>query len=143
MFSGKYSYKVDEKGRLPLPPKFRREMREGVMLAKPLGTEKCVAVYSLSEWKRLADSLATKPVTPANLRKVNRALFGSAFSASLDGQGRIALPWELRDYAEIGDTVIVVGANTCVELWNEDLWEVENASAEEQKFQTIEDFGTQ
>jgi len=143
MFSGKYPYKVDEKGRLPLPPKFRREMREGVMLAKPLGTEKCVVVYSLSEWKRLADSLSTRPVTPANLRKVNRALFGSAFSASLDGQGRIALPWELRDYAEIGDTVIVVGANTCVELWNEELWEVEHASAEEQKFQIIEDFGTQ
>lgn len=141
MFFGEYSYKVDEKGRVPLPPKFRRELREGVILAK--GTEKCISAYSPGEWKRLADSLATKAVTPANLRKLNRAFFGSAFSASFDGQGRIALPWQLRNYAEIGDTVIIVGANNYVELWNEQLWEAEKTLAEEQKSQIIEGLGTQ
>ena len=124
---------------MPLPPKFRREMREGVILAK--GTEKCIVVYPLGEWKRLADSLAVKAVTPANLRKLNRTIFGSAFSASFDGQGRITLTSPLRSYAEIGDTVAVVGANNYVELWNEELWEVEKASAEEQASQIIESFG--
>jgi MraZ protein len=141
MFFGEYQYKVDEKGRLPLPPKFRREMREGVILAR--GTEKCIAVYPLNEWKRLADSLAAKAVTPINLRKLNRAIFGSAFSVSFDGQGRIALPFPLRSYAEIGDTVIVIGANNYVELWNEDLWKAEKTSAEEQVSQIIESFGAQ
>jgi MraZ protein len=141
VFFGEYSYKVDEKGRVPLPPKFRRELREGVILAK--GTEKCISAYSPGEWKRLADSLATKAVTPANLRKLNRAFFGSAFSASFDGQGRIALPWQLRNYAEIGDSVIIVGANNYVELWNEQLWEAEKTLAEEQKSQIIEGLGTQ
>ena len=141
MFFGEYLYKVDEKGRVPLPSKFRRELKEGVILAK--GTEKCISVYSPSEWKRLADSLAAKTVTPANLRKLNRAFFGSAFATPFDGQGRIALPWQLRNYAEIGDTVIVVGANNYVELWNEGLWETEKASAEEQKSQIIEGLGTQ
>ncbi len=139
MFFGQYQYKVDEKGRLPLPPKFRREMREGVMLAR--GIEKCIAVYPLSQWKRLADSLAAKAVTPGNLRKLNRAIFGSAFSASFDGQGRIVLPSALRSHAEIGDTVIVVGANQYVELWNEELWQAEKATAEEQASQIIESFG--
>jgi MraZ protein len=140
MFFGEYPYKVDEKGRVPLPPKFRREMREGMILAKGMG-EKCIAVYPVAEWKRLSDSLAAKAVTQANLRKLNRAIFGSAFSASFDGQGRITLPYPLRDYAGIGDTAIVVGANKCVELWSEDEWKAEKTSAEEQASQIIEGFG--
>ena len=141
MFFGEYQYKVDEKGRLPLPPKFRREMREAVILTR--GTEKYITVYPQSEWKRLADSLAAKAVTPANLRKLNRAIFGSAFSVSFDGQGRITLPFPLRSYAEISDTVVVVGANNYVELWNEELWKAEKTSAEEQVSQIIESFGAQ
>jgi MraZ protein len=126
MFFGEYQYKIDEKGRLPLPPKFRREMREGVILAR--GAEKCISVYPLREWKRLADSLAAKAVTPANLRKLNRAIFSSAFSASFDGQGRMTLPFPLRSHAEIGDTAVIVGANNYVELWSEELWQAEKAS---------------
>ena len=140
MFFGEYQYKVDEKGRVPLPPKFRRQMREGVILAKGMG-EKCIAVYPVAEWKRLSDSLAAKAVTPANLRKLNRAIFGSAFSTSFDGQGRITLPFPLREYAGIGDTAIVVGANNCVELWCEGEWQAAKTSAEEQASEIIESFG--
>lgn len=140
MFFGEYPYKVDEKGRLPLPPKFRRQMKEGVILAKGMG-EKCIAVYPAAEWKRLSDSLAAKAVTPANLRKLNRAIFSSAFSTSFDGQGRITLPFPLREYAGIGDTAIVVGANNCVELWCEGEWKAEKTSAEEQASEIIERFG--
>jgi MraZ protein len=140
MFFGEYPYKVDEKGRVPLPPKFRRQMREGVILAKGMG-EKCIAVYPVAEWKRLSDSLAAKAVTPANLRKLNRAIFGSAFSTSFDGQGRITLPFPLREYAGIGDTAIVVGANNCVELWCEGEWQAAKTSAEEQASEIIESFG--
>jgi MraZ protein len=140
MFFGEYPYKVDEKGRVPLPPRFRRQMREGVILTKGMG-EKCIAVYPVAEWKRLSDSLAAKAVTPANLRKLNRAIFGSAFGASVDGQGRVTLPVSLREYAGIGDTAIVVGANNCVELWCEGEWNAEKTSAEEQASQIIESFG--
>ncbi len=140
MFFGEYPYKVDEKGRVPLPPKFRRQMREGVILAKGMG-EKCIAVYPVAEWKRLSDSLAAKTVTPANLRKLNRAIFGSAFSTSFDGQGRITLPFPLREYAGVGDTAIVVGANNCVELWCESEWQAAKTLAEEQASEIIESFG--
>ena len=140
MFFGEYQYKFDEKGRLPLPPKFRRDMKEAAILTR--GSEKCVAVYPLAEWKRLADSLAAKTVTSANLRKLNRAIFGSAFSVSFDKQGRITLPFPLRGYAEIGDTVVVVGANQYVELWNEKAWKEEKESAEEQATQIMESLGS-
>lgn len=141
MFFGEHQYKVDEKARLPLPPKFRRDMKEEVILTK--GTEKCIAAYPLAEWKRLADSLAARAVTSANLRKLNRAIFGSAFRVTFDKQGRITLPPPLHNYAEIGDTVVIVGANNYVELWNEELWKTEKASAEEQASQIMENIGTQ
>ena len=141
MFFGGYQYKVDEKGRVPLPPKFRRQMRDGVILTK--GIEKCIDVYPLNEWNRLAATLAAKVVTPANLRRLNRAIFGSAFSVSFDGQGRITLPVPLRTYADIGDTVMVVGANARVELWNEELWRSEAASAGEQVVDIVENLGAQ
>ena len=137
MFFGEYSYKVDEKGRVPLPPKFRQEMTDGVVLAKGMG-EQCIAVYPIREWKKLSDKLAEKTVNPANLRRLNRALFSSAFSASFDGQGRVKLPDTLRLYAGIGDTAIAVGANAIVELWSEERWKAEQAAAEEQASQTIE-----
>jgi MraZ protein len=139
MFYGEYQYKVDDKGRVPLPPKFRRELKMGMVLTK--GMEKYIAVYPPAEWKRVSDNLAAKAVSPASLRKLTRALFGNAFSASLDGQGRIVLPHTLRDYAEIGDTAIIVGANNNVELWSEDEWKAEKISADEQAAKISESYG--
>jgi MraZ protein len=140
MFFGQYTYKVDEKGRVPLPPRFRRQMKEGVILTKGMG-QKYIAVYPIAEWKRLSDSLAAKAVTPANLRRLNRAIHGSAFGASPDGQGRIILPFSLREYAGIGDEAIVIGANNCVEFWCEGEWQAEQKAAEEQASEIIENFG--
>lgn len=141
MFFGEYIYKVDEKGRVPLPPKFRQQMKEGVILTK--GMEKCTVAYPISQWKKLADSLAAKAVTPSNLRKLNRAIFSSASSVSFDGQGRITLPTSLRNHAGIEDTVVVVGANNYVELWNNELWEKEKTSDEEQVSQIMDSLGAQ
>ncbi len=139
MFFGEYVYKIDDKGRVPLPPKFRRDMRETVVLTK--GPEKCIRAYPLAEWTRLANELAAKAVTSSSQRKLNRAIFGTAFSEIFDKQGRITLPLPLRLHAEIGDTVVVVGVNQSVELWNEDLWKTERASSEEQAEQILESMG--
>ncbi len=136
MFYGEYPYKVDDKGRVPLPPKFRRELKGGMILTK--GMEKCITVYSPEEWKRVSERLAARAVSPASSRKLTRSLFGSAFSASFDGQGRIVLPYYLREYAGIGDAAIVVGVNNAIELWGEDEWRTEKTSADEQAAKIIE-----
>jgi len=136
MFFGEFEYKIDEKGRVPIPPKFRRELREGVILA--LGVEKCLTVYPLAEWKKLAESLTGSSVTQSKLRRLKRAIFATAFSLSIDGQGRIALPISLRQYAEIVDEVIIAGANNYLEIWNKVHWEEEKAVSREQAWQIIE-----
>ena len=135
MFYGEYNYKIDEKGRVPIPPRFRRELKDGVVLSP--GAEKCINIYTLSEWRKLAEKL-TSSLTPSKLRKLSRAIFSTAFNVNIDGQGRIALPIPLREYAEIMDEVVIAGANTYLEIWNQVLWEEEKAISQEQAWQIIE-----
>jgi len=136
MFFGEFEYKIDEKGRVPVPPKFRQELKYGVVLTP--GIEKCITAYPLPEWKKLAATLTTGSVTPSKLRRLNRAIFATAFSLNIDGQGRIALPIPLRDYAKIEDEVVIAGANNYLELWNKKQWESEKATSQEQAWQIIE-----
>ena len=137
MFFGEFEYKVDEKGRVPIPPKFRSELKEGVILTS--GVEKCITAYAVSEWKKVAATLTTNgSVTPSKLRRLKRAIFAAAFSLNIDGQGRIALPAQLRQHAEIEEEVVIVGANDYLELWNKEQWESEKATSQEQAWQIIE-----
>ncbi len=136
MFFGEVIYKIDEKGRIPIPPKFRGELKEGVVLTP--GVERCIIAYPRLEWKKLAATLTTGSITPSKLRKLNRAIFATAFSLNIDGQGRVALPPQLREHAGIEDEVIIAGANNYFELWNKEQWEEEKATSQEQAWQIIE-----
>lgn len=138
MFIGEFEYRVDEKGRIPIPPKFRTDelKREGVVLSP--GMEKCITIYPLSEWKKLADSLTSGPLMPSKLRKLNRAIFATAFNLEIDGQGRIMIPSQLRQYANIVDEVVIAGANNYLELWSKGQWDSEKSSSQEEAWQIIE-----
>ena len=136
VFIGEFEYRIDEKGRVPVPPKFRRELKEGVVLTP--GAEKCIIAYPLAEWKKLAATLTSASLTPSKLRRLKRATFATAFSLQIDGQGRVALPVPLREYAGIGDEVVIAGANTYLELWNKEGWETEKKTSQQQAWQIIE-----
>ncbi|MFC2007074.1 division/cell wall cluster transcriptional repressor MraZ [Chloroflexota bacterium] len=137
MFFGEFDYKVDEKGRIAIPPRFRNELKDGVVLAP--GQEKCVVAYTLAEWKKLAAELTgASSVANSKTRRLNRAIFATAFSTRVDGQGRVALPVPLRDYAAIEDDVVIAGANNYLEIWSKGQWEEEKGVSQEQAWQIIE-----
>ena len=136
MFYGEFDYKIDEKGRVPLPPRFRAALKDGVVLTP--GAEKCILAYTATEWKKLSATFTDGTLTPSKLRRLNRAIFASAFSTPLDGQGRIALPVPLREHAEIVDEVVIAGANNYLEIWNKVLWDEEKAISQQQAWQIIE-----
>jgi MraZ protein len=138
MFIGEFDYRVDEKGRIPIPPKFRTEelKKEGLILCP--GMEKCITLYPQSEWKKLADSITTGTIIPSKLRKLNRAIFATAFNAEMDAQGRIVLPVQLRQYAGIEDEVVVAGANSYIELWSKDQWNSEKPASLSEAWHIIE-----
>jgi MraZ protein len=136
MFFGEFEYRLDEKGRLPLPPRFRLAFREGLVVAQ--GIEKCLTIYTQAEWKKLADSITGSNLSASKLRTINRALFATAFMLTLDAQGRIGLPANLRQYAGIGEDVVIAGANNYLELWDRNAWEAEKQASQEQAWQIIE-----
>jgi len=136
MFLGEFEYKIDEKGRVPVPPKFRAELKPGVVLTA--GPEKCIVAYSASQWSKVAASLTSSTMPASKARRLNRAFFASAFSLQIDGQGRIALPVPLREHAGIQDEVIIAGANAYLEIWSKNEWGAEKETAQEQAYQIIE-----
>ena len=137
MFFGEFEYKVDEKGRVPIPPRFRRELENGIVLTP--GMEKCITAYSVSEWEKIANELTSGgSIKRDKLRRLNRAIFATAFTLNIDKQGRIALPSPLRSYAGIDDEVVIAGVNNALELWNKKAWEAEKAMSQEQAWQIIE-----
>ena len=137
MFIGEFQYRVDDKGRVPIPPKFRHELKDGLILLP--GLEKCILAYSLPEWEKLSKALAgSGSIPPDKMRRLNRAIFAQAFDLELDRQGRIALPAPLKQYAGIDDEAVVTGVNTNLEIWNRTLWEEQKTASREQAWQTIE-----
>lgn len=136
MFLGEFEYRIDEKGRVPLPPKFRKEFKDGLVLAA--GPEKCIMAYTLSGWSKMAADLTSGGMAPSKMRKLNRAFFATAFNINMDNQGRIALPVPLREYANIEDELVIAGVNNNLELWNKALWEEEMNNSQEQAWQIIE-----
>jgi len=137
MYFGEYEYRIDEKGRVPIPPKFRTELKGQSIVLAP-GLERCLNVYPHSEWKKLAASLTTGPLTQNKLRRLNRAIFATAFNINLDGQGRVTVPVPLREYAGIEEEIVVAGVNNYFEIWNKREWESEKTTSQEEAWQIIE-----
>jgi len=136
VFFGEYQYRLDEKGRIPVPPRFRAHLKDGVVLTT--GVEKCITAYPMAEWQKLADSLPTGSLSRAKIRILKRAMFGSAFVQPLDNQGRISVPAPLREHAGIQEDAVVIGANNYLELWNAEDWTAEKLSCQERAGQIIE-----
>ena len=142
MFLGEYEYKVDNKGRLPLPPKFRQEFVSGLVLTR--GQEACIAGYRNADFEKNANTLAPERIIESEQqRKLKRAIFASAERLVPDSQGRIALPANLRDHAQIQNTAVIVGVGDRIELWNPELWSPAKSEAEKQAPEIIENLVSQ
>ncbi|KPM55586.1 cell division/cell wall cluster transcriptional repressor MraZ [Frankia sp. CcI49] len=129
MFLGSHTPRLDDKGRLTLPAKFREELEGGLVITK--GQERCLYVFPLAEFARISESLRTAPVTAKALRDYSRVFFSSAADDVPDRQGRITIPAALRTYAGLSRECVVNGANTRVEIWDSTRWETYLADQEE------------
>ena len=121
MFLGTHSPRLDEKGRLFLPAKFRDELAEGVVITK--GQERCLYVFPMAEFRRVTEAMSQAPVTQKTVRDYSRVFFASASDELPDKQGRITVPPSLREYAGLTRDCVVIGANTRVEVWDAAAWE--------------------
>ena len=120
MFLGTYSPRLDDKGRLFLPAKFRDELAEGLVITK--GQEGCLYVFAAAEFGRITNALREAPLTAKSARDYSRVFFASAHDEVPDKQGRVTVPMPLRDYAGLSRDCAVIGANTRVEIWDAQKW---------------------
>jgi transcriptional regulator MraZ len=121
VFLGTHTPRLDDKGRLILPAKYREELSEGLVLTK--GQERCLYVFPESEFGRITEALRTAPVTSKAVRDYSRVFFASASDEIPDKQGRITIPPALREYAALQRDCVVIGANTRLEIWDTTAWE--------------------
>ena len=119
MFLGTHTPRLDEKGRLILPAKYRDELAPGLVLTK--GQERCLYVFPLTEFDRVTEALRA-PVTTKAVRDYSRVFFASASDETPDRQGRITVPAALREYAGLQRDCVVIGANTRLEIWDAQAW---------------------
>lgn len=123
MLIGEYELKIDQKGRIAVPAKFRETFRDGLVISR--GFDKCLAVYAVAEWQKMADGLAAMPMTQVNSRRIARFAFSGAFDFELDRQGRVILPAALRQYAGVSDEAVMIGAYNHLQVWSRELWDAE------------------
>ncbi len=129
MFLGTHAPRLDEKGRLFLPAKYREELAGGVVITK--GQERCLFVFPQEEFARITEALRDVPVTAKAVRDNSRVFFASASDEVPDKQGRITVPAALRAYAGLQRDCVVIGANTRLEIWDTQAWETYLAAQED------------
>ncbi|HEY5985492.1 MAG TPA: division/cell wall cluster transcriptional repressor MraZ [Streptosporangiaceae bacterium] len=129
MFLGTHTPRLDEKGRLFLPAKYREELAGGVVVTK--GQERCLYVFPAAEFARIADALRVAPVTAKAVRDYGRVFFASASDEIPDKQGRVTIPQGLRDYAGLQRDCAVIGANTRLEIWDAAAWDAYRVDQED------------
>ena len=128
-FLGTHTPRLDDKGRLILPAKFRDELAGGVVITK--GQERCLYVFPMPEFQRIADQLRAQPMTSKAARAYSRVFFASAHDEVPDKQGRVTLPGHLREYAGLDRELVVIGASSRVEIWDRQAWETYLAQSED------------
>ncbi len=139
MFLGTYTPKLDDKGRLTLPAKFRHELRGGLMITK--GQDRCLYVFTGEAFAEMAHKVSSAPLTSESARAFQRNLFSGTDDQNPDGQGRIAINAELRRYAGLTRNCVVIGAFTRAEIWDAQAWETYQEQHEDEYARAQQEVG--
>ena len=137
MFLGTHLPRLDEKGRLILPAKFREELSNGLVLTR--GQERCIYVFSQREFEELHEQMRTAPLSSRQSRDYSRVFLSGASDEVPDKQGRITIPQALRTYAGLDRELAVIGAGSRAEIWDATAWNSYLAEQENTFSETDED----
>ena len=139
MFIGEYNHNLDNKGRLAVPVKFRDDLKKGAVVTK--GLDGCLFLYTMSEWKILAEKLSKLPISQSNTRAFARLMLAGAMDVQIDKQGRVVLPDYLRKYAMLKKKIIISGLYNRLEIWDENNWEKYKSKTEKESGDIAEKLG--
>ena len=139
MFIGEYKHNLDNKGRLAIPAKFRRLLKDGAVVTR--GLDNCLFLYSKKSWQELAKKLSGLPISQSKARAFSRLMLAGAMNVDFDNQRRITLPEYLRKFSHLKKKVIVAGLYDRLEIWDEAIWNKYRTGAEEKSSDIAEALG--
>ncbi len=131
MLIGEFRHTIDDKNRLSLPAKFRKEMGKTVVVTP--GLDSCLFIFTMKEWEKISGRLSAgdSSMLQADNRGFNRYLLGGAVEAEVDAAGRMLLPEYIRERAKLeSNKVVFIGVGDRAELWDEKVWDVYRAEVE-------------
>jgi len=120
MLIGEYTHTLDDKNRMSLPVKFRKEMGKSVVVAP--GLDNCLSIFTTKEWEKITSKLSDGSMIASDNRSFSRFMFGQAAQLDVDTQGRILIPDNLKNRSGLTSKVIVIGVQNRAEIWNEKAW---------------------
>ncbi len=120
MLIGEYTHTLDGKNRMSLPVKFRKEIGRSVVIAP--GLDNCLSLFTTKEWQKISSKLSDSSMLTSDNRSFSRFMFGQAVDVSVDSQGRILIPENLKNRSKLSSKVVVIGVQNRVEIWNEKAW---------------------
>ena len=129
MFLGTHHPRLDDKGRLILPAKFRKGLEGGLVVTR--GQERCLYVFAMGEFERITAAMNSTPVTSRAVRDFQRVFLSAASDEIPDKQGRVTIPQVLREYAGLARECTVIGAGSRVEVWDTEAWNAYLAQTED------------
>jgi MraZ protein len=129
MLLGTYEPRLDEKGRIILPAKFRDEFAGGLVLTR--GQERCIYVFPRQTFEGLVETVQSAPLSSKVARDYVRLLLSGGSDEIPDKQSRVTIPVQLRDYAGLGRDLVVIGAGSRAEIWAADAWATYYADKEQ------------
>jgi len=129
-FFGEQDHRVDPQGRISLPARFKEIFRGGIVLTR--GYDRCIVAYTPNQWTAFASQVASLSLNRAKNRRMRRMSFSAAYTLETDRQGRVLLPVSLRQYAQIGEEVVIAGMGDFLEIWDKEAWVQESMFLEEE-----------
>jgi MraZ protein len=123
IFAGEFEHRIDPQGRISIPARYRPVFEDGIVLSKAY--DRCVFVYTSEEWEKVAAQVAEQPTNLAAARRFARLTFSGAYPSQLDRSGRVLIPPQLRQYAGLGENIVLVGAGKVFEIWDRAAWQQE------------------
>lgn len=140
MFIGEYAASLDEKSRVAIPSKFRTALDGRVVVTR--GLDNSLFLFPLGEWNTLAQKLAGLPLATASTRAFTRLMLAGAMDLEVDKQGRITLPFYLKEFASLGKRVVIAGLYNRLEIWSESAWQKYKDKTEKDAEQIAEQLAT-
>ena len=141
MLIGEFRHTIDDKNRLSLPSKFRKEMGKHAVVTP--GLDSCLFIFTMKQWEKISGHLSAgeSSLLQADNRGFNRFLLGGAVEAEIDAVGRMLLPPHLRERAKLKSKVVFIGVGDRAELWDEGTWNAYRSEIEHKADSLAEKLG--